>query len=65
MNLTLVLEDVEVPPDQLFGMVVTESFSQVLWAPLGLPQLIGLLNMKRNQAALGIKPAGTYRPLGS
>jgi len=37
MNLTLVLEDVEVPPDELFGMVVTESFSFVVWAAVGLP----------------------------
>ena len=65
MNLTLVLEDVEMPPNQIFGVVVTERFGLIVRTTVGFPELIGLSNMKGDQTALGIELAGGDLPFSA
>jgi hypothetical protein len=45
VNFTLVFENVEVPPNQILGVVVAKRFGLVVWTTIGFPELIGFLNM--------------------
>jgi hypothetical protein len=65
VNLTLVLEDVEMPPDQFLGMVIAKRFSLVFRATVGLPKQVGLLNMKSDQTTLWIELTGGDSPFGA
>jgi hypothetical protein len=48
VNLTLVLKDIEVPPDKIFGVVIAEDFCLVMRAATVLPKLRGFGNVKGN-----------------
>ena len=57
MDLTLVFEDIEVPPNQILRVIVAERFPLVVRAAVRLPQLRSFLNMKSDQSAFRIKTA--------
>ena len=65
VNLALVLKHVQVPPDQILCVIVAKRFALVMRTALRFPQLSGFLNVQSHQAALGIKTAGAYLPLGA
>jgi len=65
VDLTLMLKDVEMSPDQFFRVVVTEDFCLIVWTSIPLPELCRLGNLQDDQTGFRIKAAGAHLPLGA
>jgi hypothetical protein len=57
-----VLENIQVPPAQGLGVIVTKDGPAIVRTSRRQPQTAPLLNLQINRPAFGLKPALTYLP---